>query len=195
MRNLNRRHKGASLWDSRMYYSLPRETREYVPRVLAAAWLFLHPEDYNLEWPTYPTEKTTLVLREEIALGELTICLGQEQNPDGWFRTLRNLNPRLKPGDRIEAGEEIVVPAILLPIYEQRCFDSELIARARTLHDANYPDGSELVPYFVQRGDTLGKIASRHRCVSIRELAALNNVRPPRYVIRVGQELKIPNCG
>jgi len=195
MRNLERRHKGASLWDSRVYYSLPRETREYVPRVLAAAWLFLHPEDYNLEWPTYPTEKTTLVVREEIALGELTICLGQEQNPNGWFRTLRNLNPRLKPGDRIEAGEEIVVPAILVPIYEQRCFDSELIARARVLHDANYPDGSELVPYFVQRGDTLGKIASRHRCVSISELAALNNIRPPRYVIRVGQELKIPDCG
>ena len=195
MRTLNHRHKGASLWDSRVYYSLPRETREYVPRVLAAAWLFLHPDSYNLEWPTFPTEKTTLVLREEIALGELTICFGQEQNPDGWFRTLRNLNPRLEPGERIEAGEEIVVPAILVPIYEQNCFDRELIARARVLHDANYPDRDELVPYFVKRGDTLGKIASRHRCVSIGELAALNNIRPPRYVIRVGQELKIPNCG
>jgi membrane-bound lytic murein transglycosylase D len=194
MRTLQKRHKGASLWDTRVYYSLPRETREYVPRVLAAAWLFLHPEDYNLEWPTYPTEKTTLVLREEIALGELTICLGQEQNPDGWFRTLRNLNPRLEPGERIEAGEEITVPAILVPIYEENCLEGELMARARVLHDANYPDGSELIPYIVRRGDTLGKIASRHRCVSVGELAALNNIRPPRYVIRVGQRLKIPNC-
>jgi len=68
------------------------------------------------------------------------------------------------------------------------------MARARVLHDANYPDGSELIPYIVRRGDTLGKIASRHRCVSVGELAALNNIRPPRYVIRVGQQLKIPNC-
>jgi membrane-bound lytic murein transglycosylase D len=195
MRTLERRHRGASLWDSRVYYSLPRETREYVPRVLAAAWLFLHPEDYNLEWPVTVTDKTTLVLQEDIALGELTICLGQEQNPDGWFRTLRNLNPRLEPGERIESGEEIVVPAVIVPIYERNCLRGELMARARKLHDANYPDGEELIPYVVRRGDTLGKIASRHRCVSIGELAALNNIRPPRYVIRVGQHLKIPNCG
>ena len=40
----------------------------------------------------------------------------------------------------------------------------------------------------------LGKIASRHRCVNIRELASLNDVRPPRYTIRIGQTLKVPNC-
>ena len=34
--NLRRRY-GDNFWDSRVYYSLPRETREYVPRILAAA--------------------------------------------------------------------------------------------------------------------------------------------------------------
>ena len=194
MRTLNRRHNGTALWDSRIYYSLPRETREYVPRVLAAAWLFLHPEDYNLAWPTFETGKTTLVVEQDIAIGELSICLGQEHSSDGWFRTLRNLNPRLKPGDRIAAGEEIVVPEILVEVYTEQCLEGELIERARALHDANYPDGSELVPYIVRRGDTLGKIAARHRCVSIRELAAINNIRPPRYIIRLGQELKVPAC-
>jgi membrane-bound lytic murein transglycosylase D len=195
MDRLNRRFGGISLWDSRMYYSLPRETREYVPRVLAAAWLFLHPEQYNLEFPTYDTRKTTLQVQNDIAIGELTICLGQEQNPQGWFRTLRNLNPRLGPGERIEAGEEIIVPAVVAEIYPQRCLEGEVLERARKLHDANYPDEEELIPYVVRRGDTLGKIASRHRCVSVGELAALNGIRAPRYVIRVGQELKIPNCG
>jgi membrane-bound lytic murein transglycosylase D len=194
LRGLHRRFDGASLWDKRVYYSLPRETREYVPRVLAAAWLFLHPEDYNLEWPEVPTARATLTVREEIALGELTICLGQERNPDGWFRTLRNLNPRLEPGDRIEAGQEIVVPSLLVPIYEERCTGGQVLARARELHDANYAERDEFVPYFVRRGDTLGKIASRFRCVGVRELAAINNIRPPRYVIRVGQQLKVPTC-
>jgi membrane-bound lytic murein transglycosylase D len=195
LERLNRRLGGISLWDSRMYYSLPRETREYVPRVLAAAWLFLHPEHYNLEFPSYDTRKTALRLQSDIAIGELTICLGQEHNPQGWFRTLRNLNPRLGPGERIEAGEEIIVPAVVAEIYPERCLEGEVLERARKLHDANYPDEEEMVPYVVRRGDTLGKIASRHRCVSVGELAALNGIRAPRYVIRVGQELKIPNCG
>jgi len=195
MRTLDRQHKGAALWDSRVYYALPKETREYVPRVLAAAWLFLHPEEHNLEWPTVETAKTKLVLEDEVSLDELTICFGQEHNPDGWFRTLRNLNPAFGPGERIDAGEEIVVPEVLVPVYRERCLEGEVIELARSLHEAGHPDGSELVPYIVQRGDTLSRIASRHSCVSLGELAALNNIPPPRYVIRVGQQLKVPACG
>jgi membrane-bound lytic murein transglycosylase D len=194
MRSLHRRLGGISLWDSRMYYSLPRETREYVPRILASAWLFMHPERYNLEFPVYQSGTTKLVVQEEIAIDELTICLGQAHSRDGWFRTLRNLNPRLSPGDRIPTGGEIVIPEILLPVYEERCLGSELVAHARELHDANYPEEPELIVYTVRRGDTLGKIASRHRCVSVRDLAQLNGIQPPRYVIQVGQRLKIPTC-
>jgi len=195
VKNLHRRYKGASLWDKRFYYALPQETREYVPRILAAAWLFLHPEEYNLEFPQYDTARTVLVVREATSLGEMTICLGQEQNPVGWFRTLRNLNPRFNPGDRLEAGDEILVPQMLVSIYEERCTEGEILARARTLYEANYPDQPEMIPYTVRRGDTLGKIAARHRCVSIGELAEINRIRPPKYTIRVGQQIKIPGCG
>ena len=192
---INRRNDGKSLWDSEVYYSLPRETREYVPRILAAAWLYLHPADYNLEFPEIDTTTTELVLREEIALGELTICLGQENdNPHGWFRTLRNLNPRYEPGERIEAGTALEVPTVIVGAYEERCLEGELLARAREMHEANYPDEPEMFVHTVRRGDTLGRIASRHRCVSIGELAAINGIRPPRYVIRVGQRLKVPSC-
>ena len=157
--------------------------------------LFLHPERYNLEFPKLETERATLVLEQEIALGELTVCLGQSQNSNGWFRTLRNLNPRLSPGERIEAGEQIVLPAHLVPVYEDKCRGgAEYVEIARALHDANYPDEPEMIPYVVKRRDTLGRIASRHRCTSIGELAAINNVRAPRYMIRVGQTLKIPSC-
>jgi len=194
LRRLNKRLNGASIWDSRFYYALPRETREYVPRVLAAAWLFLHAEDYNLEWPELETDTTQLVLQREIAMGELTICLGQEQNADGWFRTIRNLNPTLDPGERVEAGDMIEIPTILLPFYEERCLEGELLDKARHLFDENYPEEPEMIVIQVKRGDTLGKIASRFRCVSVGELAAINNIRAPRYVIRVGQRIKIPQC-
>jgi len=51
-----------------------------------------------------------------------------------------------------------------------------------------------MIPYVVARGDTLGRIASRYGCVSLGELAAINNIRPPRYTIRIGQTMKIPRC-
>ena len=191
---VHRRNNGKSLWDSDVYYSLPRETREYVPRILAAAWLFLRAKDYNLDFPEIDTSTTELILREDIALGELTVCLGQEGNPNGWFRTLRNLNPRYDPGDHIEAGTALEVPTVVVAAYEERCIGGELLATAREMHEANYPDDPEVIIYRVRRGDTLGRIASRHHCVSLGELAAINNVRPPRYVIREGQRLKVPSC-
>jgi membrane-bound lytic murein transglycosylase D len=194
LRRLNKQLDGASIWDPRFYYALPRETREYVPRVLAAAWLFMHPEEYNLEWPEIDTETTTLVMQQEIAMGELTICLGQEQNPDGWFRTIRNLNPALDPGERIAAGQAIVFPSILVPAYEERCLGGEILERARHLFDENYPEEPEMIIYTARRGDTLSKIASQFRCVTTGELAAINNIRAPRYVIGIGKRLKIPQC-
>jgi membrane-bound lytic murein transglycosylase D len=193
VQSLHRRY-GDRLWDSKVYWSLPRETREYVPRILAAAWLFLHPEDYNLVFPPIDAATASLELQADIAINELAICLGQEQNPDGWFRTLRNLNPRLEPGERVEVGKTIEIPAFLVPVYEERCLEGEVLARAREVHEANYPPEPEMIVYTVRRGDTLGRIASRFRCASIGEIASINRIRPPRYVIQVGQTLKIPTC-
>lgn len=195
VRSLHRRLGGASFWDNRFYYSLPRETREYVPRIFAAAWLFLHPEEHGLEFPQLQVEVVGLELAAEMALDELALCLGQAAGQDnGWFRTLRNLNPRLDPGERVKPGESIVVPAILAEEYALRCTETESLAWIRELHDANYPGDGEVIFYTVRRGDTLGRIASRFSCTSIRELGALNRLRPPSYVIRIGQRLRIPRC-
>ena len=193
---LNRRLGDISMWDRSFYYSLPRETRDYVPRIFAAAWLFLHPEEYNLEWPALGLDETQLVLQRETSLSELTVCLGHTgESRGGWFRTLRNLNPRIDPSDRLEPGYVIAVPGLLAQAYTTRCLgDDGLLQRAQELHAANYPDSGDMIQYTVRTGDTLGKIANRHRCISMRELADLNRVRPPRYVISVGQTLQIPDC-
>ena len=87
-----------------------------------------------------------------------------------------------------------MVPAVLVQTYEERCLEGPLLTTARNLHDANYPDEPELIVYTVRGGDTLGRIASRHRCASLGELAAINDIRPPRYTIREGQRIKIPAC-
>jgi membrane-bound lytic murein transglycosylase D len=193
--NLHRKYPGASLWDARIYWSLPKETREYVPRILAAAWLFLHPAEYGLEFPGGQVETTFMALEREASIGELTICLGQTAGTtDGWFRTLRNLNPRVDPSDRMPAGTLIELPSVLVEPYRERCLDGDLIARAIELHDADYPENPEMIVYTVRRGDTLSRIAEKFQCTNIRQIAAINDVRPPRYVIGAGQRLKIPPC-
>jgi membrane-bound lytic murein transglycosylase D len=133
---------------------------------------------------------------EDISIGELTICLGEAGDHGGWFRTLRHLNPRLRPAIRSKAGDEIVMPSSLVPVYVDHCLgDSPLLAIARKLHDADFPERPPLLRYTVRPGDTLAEIASHHGCKSVRELAAINGIEPPDYVIQLGQHLSVPVCG
>jgi len=192
LRRLHRKHAGADFWDPRIYDALPRETRDYVPKILAAAILFLHPEDYGLELRPIEATTTTVRFADAISIAELSVCLGQRGNPDGWYRILRNLNPRLDPGERVPSRGTIEMPASVVSDYTQRCVgDSRWLALARDLHDADYPELPDVLDYTVRRGDTLETIAARHR-VSVRELASANRLDAPDYVIHVGQRLTVP---
>jgi membrane-bound lytic murein transglycosylase D len=192
VRKLDRKHGGARFWDPSFHYSLPRETRNYVPEVLAAMWLFLHPAEHGLDFPKLEATTTTIRVEEAISLDELTVCLGQAGNPRGWYRTLRNLNPRLRGGERIPALETVELPTVLVAVHAERCVgDAAPLRLARELYAASHPERPVGGEYTVRRGDTLASIASRHG-VSLRELATTNRLSPPDYVIRVGQRLTLP---
>ena len=151
---LQRRLSGVSFWDPKLSDAVPMETRNYVPGVLAAAWIFLHARDYGLVSSGMEVGTTTIVLREPASIGELTICLGPDQNRNGWFRTLRNLNPRASGNQRIDAGEKLRIPSMLVPRYVERCAgDSPLLAHARELSDTtDEKDGR--ADYALQEGGT-----------------------------------------
>jgi membrane-bound lytic murein transglycosylase D len=182
------------LWDDEIYWALPTETREYVPMVLAAAWLFMHPEEYRLEFPEVDTRAGSITLRREAALSELAVCLGQSGSRAGWFRVLRNLNAHVNPSERQPAGTKVALPASLVGVYERDCVDGPYQDLAASLHSSKRPAAPQLRTYVVQRGDTLSSIARSLRCANVRQIADLNNVTPPRYLLRVGQRLQIPNC-
>ena len=192
MGRVHRQHPDARFWDPEVYYVLPFETRTYVPRVLAAALLFLHPETYGVAFPVAESSVTTVRLGADASLGELAVCLENAPGEDGWFRTLRNLNPAISPGDRIVEGTRILLPTAAVAAYGERCVAGDLPAMqiARELHDADYPETPDVLRYTVQRGDSLAVIAQDHRS-SVRELAALNRIRSP-YVIHPGQQLTVP---
>jgi len=151
---LHKQISGVSFWDAKLSEAIPMETRSYVPGVLAAAWIFLHAQDNGLVSSGLEVGTTTIALRESASIGELTICLGPGQNRNGWFRTLRNLNPRLSGNQRIDAGEKLRIPSMLVPRYVEHCAgDSPLLARARQLHDAT-DEKEERFDYALQEGGT-----------------------------------------
>ncbi|MCB1611803.1 MAG: transglycosylase SLT domain-containing protein, partial [Xanthomonadales bacterium] len=194
MRRLAAKNPGKGFWSQRIFFALPAETRDYVPKVLAAAYLFLHPDEYGLRFPMVDSQLALLTLDRPLSLGEVAICLGQDERPEGWFRTLRNLNPRLKPEERLTVGATLRVPAKLVTAYGERCGDEPFLARIAALQDARHPAGPTQVGYTVRRGDTLMAIARRTRCSSVEEVAKLNNIRGPKYALRVGQQLRLPTC-
>lgn len=184
----------ANFWDDEIRARLPRETQDYVPYVLAAAWLFLHPEDYGVEFPSIDASPTTVDIASPATLGELAICLGQENSRNGWFRTLRNLNPRLEPFERIDVGTPLNLPEPLAPIYQERCADGEPLRLAAELHESRDDRRPASRLYTVRSGDTLSTIVRRHGCPSVRHVARDNGIRPPSYMIRPGQRLTLTGC-
>lgn len=194
-----------SFYDPRIYNQLSQETRDYVPSVLAAAWLFLHPDSYNLRFPKIDGVPGSITLKRPASLDELTVCLGSAGGmEEGWFRTLRNLNPRLDPDQEQPAGAVLQVPKLLEQSYASRCVDGPWPILAADLHSAAAPvvidpppASSHQAPagvrqYKVRRGDTLVGIVRKLRCSSVQEIAEMNHLHHHR--IAVGQELKVPEC-
>ncbi|HET6806801.1 MAG TPA: transglycosylase SLT domain-containing protein [Frateuria sp.] len=202
MRRMVNGNTDVSFYDPAIYNQLSEETREYVPAVLAAAWLFLHPDSYNLHFPKIDGAPGHVTLKRPASLSELTICLGSAQGMDnGWFRTLRNLNPRLNPQDQQPAGTQLQVPKELESVYASRCIDGPWPILASDLHSAVVPEVVRPEPrrtvhphsrYVVRRGDTLIGIVHRLGCSDVRELSDLNDLKHHR--IRAGQVLRLPAC-
>jgi membrane-bound lytic murein transglycosylase D len=209
MRRLVGDNTSVSLYDPTIYNQLSQETRDYVPSVLAAAWLFLHPESYNLRFPRVDGAQGSIVLKRPASLTELTVCLGSAGGmTDGWFRTLRNLNPRLDPQVAQPTGVRIMVPKMLERPYDARCTDGPWPILANDLHTAVLPvvpstpvvssaptrpsSSGKTRSYVVKRGDTLTSIVTKLGCSSVQEVAEMNDLS--RQHIKPGQTLKLPTC-
>lgn len=200
-------NKGArDFWSPQVFNALPPETREYVPMVMAAAWLFLHPEQYNLDFPTYDVRPAKLDLSTAMSLNEIAVCMGQTNNPRGWFRHLRNLNPRFDPTVRLPVGTKLDVPVGALSAFQQHCQGGPMLVMSRQLHEAapaKAPPAAARVAssassggggsYTVRKGDSLHSIAGARGC-QVAALAKANGIKAPMYLIRAGQRLSLAGC-
>ncbi len=129
-------HRGAGgrkFWDPTVYEQFPAETRDYVPMVIAAAWLYLHPREYGLVFPKVDARPATFQLARPASIYELTICLGNGGTRDGYMRALRNLNPRYEADQVIAAGTTVNGTVRMASLYGRWCTRGERADLARQL--------------------------------------------------------------
>ena len=132
-RRVHRESGGRNFWDADVYNQFPAETKDYVPMVIAAAWLYLHPKEYGLSFPRVDPRPATLRLVQPASIYQLTICLGNGGTRDGYMRVLRNLNPRYEADGYLPAGTQLNVTARMARLYGRHCVDGARAELARTL--------------------------------------------------------------
>ncbi|RMH94773.1 LysM peptidoglycan-binding domain-containing protein [Lysobacter pythonis] len=132
---IHNQNGGRNFWDVSVYDQFPAETKDYVPMVIAAAWLYLHPSEYGLRFPrTWGAGRSTqLQLKRATSINELTICLGNARGTNGYQRALRNLNPRYKPGDWLPQGAALTVTHTIASLYGRYCVNGRRAETARQL--------------------------------------------------------------
>ncbi len=166
-----RKNPGAGFFD----LSLPRETRAYVPRLLALAAIIKDPEAHGLNLPEVvpATSFYTLNVHSQFQVDKLADTLGLSADE------LYKFNPALNQWATPPRGpHRVIVPGHLDPIAAQASIDA-IPANARV-------DWTQIV---VRDGDTLSQIARRHG-TDVTSLRIANQL--PNSRIRAGNKLLIP---
>ncbi|MBX9402831.1 transglycosylase SLT domain-containing protein [Lysobacter sp. BMK333-48F3] len=130
---INNASGGRNFWDESVYNQFPAETRDYVPMVVAAAWLFLHPREYGLNFHKVDAKPAQLRLSRPSSIYELTICLGSSGTREGYMRALRNLNPRYQADTYLSAGTTLNATVRMVGLYNRWCLQGKRADLARTL--------------------------------------------------------------
>jgi membrane-bound lytic murein transglycosylase D len=162
--------------------NFPQETKNHVPLIMASIILARNPEKYGL-----PKELDPPLTYERVAVSKPIDLKAAAHVMNTTVEELRALNPALRNN---------VTPAEY-PDFELKVpvgTDPDAATRLAALPAAKYRPPPEFAGrYRVRPGDTLGRIAARHR-VSVASLQKANNIRSPKS-LRVGAWLTVPRVG
>ena len=176
-------NKAIKIHNSRNYWdlsSLPRQTRNYVPNIMAAIFISNNPEKYGfvvkpiseLEWDKYKINKS-------YKLTDIAMCSGID------VKTIRDYNPELRQ-DRLPPMEQGIVYELRMPIGITKDFKNLL-----SNINVEKIDKKIIIDHKVRYGENLWIIAKKYG-VKLKTITELNKIRNPKF-IKPGQILRIPN--
>lgn len=170
-----RKNKSASKPTDYWSLDLPRETRRYVPRLVALSTLIAFDDALGIQLPAVPNQPTFSAIDTggQIEMLRVAELVGLE------LTDLRRFNPgQLRWATAPHGNDELLLPIAVAP-------------RARTALAA-LPDEERVTweHYRIRRGDSLITIAKRFD-TQVGLLRQVNNIRG--NLIRAGDTLMIPN--
>lgn len=173
-----KRYRAEDFWSlvERGRRTLPRETREYVPMILAAMIVARNPGQYGIEFtPEPPIQYEKVMVPKAIDLRRVAEWAGTT------IDEIQTLNPELRRWTTpVRYEYEVKVP-----------MGAGLALRER-LADASTADLAAVKWYTVRRGETIRSIARKLKVNRV-DLAEANQLRVTSRV-RAGQSLIIPRA-
>lgn len=152
---------------------LPRETRDYVPKLLALSQMVQSPEAYGLNLSPIANEPyfEVVALKQQVNLA--TVAQMADLDEDELYQ----LNPAFTRRITLGGPQHLLVPSA----------KAEMLAANLALMKPQ--DAVDWQQYKVKPGDTLGAIANRHH-LSVNIIRDINHLKNDR--LRIGQLLSIP---
>ena len=152
---------------------LPSETRNYVPKLLALSQLVQTPESFGLSLSPIANEPyfEVVSLKHRLDLGRVAAMLDLDEDE------VYQLNPAFTKRVTLDGPQQLLVPTDKAEM---------LTASLALMKPQEMVDWTE---YKVRPGDTLARIASRHR-VAVTTLRELNRLDTDQ--LRIGHVLSIP---
>jgi membrane-bound lytic murein transglycosylase D len=164
-------------WKIRKTRYIHRETKEYVPRFIAAALIAQNPTAYGFQIPENDPHQF-----EEVRVNKQVHFSAINQKTGISVDELKRLNPELRRSiipQKGESGYFLKVPVGMASLIEKH---------QETMTAWTQPPPPATEWYRVRRGDSLSVVAKRFR-MKVADLKRMNNLRG--NLIRVGDRLRV----
>ena len=177
VRRAIKRYKTRDFWELAKYRYLKPETKNYVPKLLAAAIIAKNPEAYGFRGIQYqkPLEFDVIDVHEATDLRKVAKVLSLP------LKTITNLNPELR--------RSITPPRTVSP-YPLRVPPGQASLLQPKLAKVKANLNGTLITHRVRRGESLWSIARRYgtTTTALRQVNSRKNTR----IIKPGQRLMVP---
>jgi membrane-bound lytic murein transglycosylase D len=170
------KYRSENLWELAEFSYLRSETKDYVPKLIAATLIAKEPQKYGFGdvVPLPYLAVDTVTIPSQTNLRVIAAAAGTS------VETIRSLNPSLRSH---ATPPDVRDYSLKVPRGSSEAFAARLASVPPTLR-------VEERTYVVRPGDTPSRIAAKHG-VTAADLMAENEIRNPR-TLRVGQRLRIP---